>query len=153
MFPNNLTTDGLLKHDALQSAGQIILESSTDTVLPAYGKVFLKVEFYKTGKFTLVIFFTVDTKNEVIISHKASCKLGLLKVLYHNKATQHRQLKSVRIQTPQQEKYIHYCSSLSFARSHYSCSPFTRLQPDHSVIFKTIQQTFPHYKTIQSCTV
>ena len=38
----------------------------------------------------------VDTKNEVIILHVASNQLGLLKVLCHNRATQHRQLDAVR---------------------------------------------------------
>ena len=36
MFPNNLTTNGLTKYDALQSVSHIILESSTDGILPVY---------------------------------------------------------------------------------------------------------------------
>ena len=43
MFPNNLTTDGLLKPDAFQSASHIILDSFTDGILPVHGTVILKV--------------------------------------------------------------------------------------------------------------
>ena len=45
----------------------------------------------------------MDTENEIIISYAASTQLGLLKVLCHNKVTQHRHLHAIRKQAQQPE--------------------------------------------------
>ena len=72
VFPNNFTTHGLPKPDALQAASHIILESYTDGILPAHGEVILNIVDYKTGMLMPIRFFIVDIKNEVIISSMVS---------------------------------------------------------------------------------
>ena len=100
IFPNSFTTNGLAKPSVLQSENHFILESYRDGILLVHGTVILKVAHYKTGKLMPIRFFVVDTKKETIISHVASTQLGFLKVLCHNRATQNRQLHSIKTHPP-----------------------------------------------------
>ena len=54
-------TEGLPKPNALHLANHIILESSTDGILPVHGTIMLEGEHYKTGKLMPIRFFIVDT--------------------------------------------------------------------------------------------
>ena len=80
MFPSNLITNGLPKPDALQSANHVIIESHTDGTLQAHWTVILKVAYYKTGRLRPIMFFIIDTKIGVIISHMPIIHLRLLSV-------------------------------------------------------------------------
>ena len=102
MFISKLTIQGLPKPDALQSTKNIILESHADGILPVHGTLILKVTHYKTDKLKPIRFYADDTKNKIIY-HVASTQLGLLKVLWHNRATWCRHLNAVR-NTPCKKK-------------------------------------------------
>ena len=65
---------------------QNTLESYTDGILPVQGPIIIQNAHYKTSKLMPIQFFMVDIKNEVFIWHAVSIKLGLLKVLCHNRA-------------------------------------------------------------------
>ena len=66
--------------------------------LPTIWTIILKVAYYKNGKLMPIRFFTVDTKNEIVIYHLTSTQLGLQKVLCHNRAKQQRYLHTIRKQ-------------------------------------------------------
>ena len=56
MIPGNCTKEDVPKPNALQSAKHIILGSYTDSILPVYGRVILKVAHYMTGKCYIIFF-------------------------------------------------------------------------------------------------
>ena len=127
MFPNNLTTDGLLKPIIIQSVNHIILVSYTNGILPVHGTVILKITHHKTGKFMLIRLFVMDIKNEIVISHGASTQLRLLKMLGHNRAIQCTHLDA--IQNPPFNLKAH-------------------LQQQQFTLYKTITHLITLFKTI-----
>ena len=115
MFPNNLIAGGLPKPDTLQSVTHIILDSYTDSILPVFGTVILKVAHYWTGTLMPVHFFVVDIKNKIIISHAVRTQLGLLSIMVQESNTVEALvlLQKTDITT---RKHINKSNSSSFTR-------------------------------------
>ena len=116
----------MFKPNTLQSARHIILESWTDCILPVHGTCILQETHYTTGKLMPIRFSIVDTKNEVIISHVSSTQPGLLKVLFHNRAAQHRHLDAIRKHSFQPENTSKPATIYSFLRLQNNCMFFLR---------------------------
>ena len=83
-------------------------------------------------------FFVVDANNVIIIFHITSTHLGLLKVLYHNRATQHRHLDPTKKHTFQQDD-TSTTSAVYLYKTTTSLHPFQ----DHSTTVPPLQD----YKT------
>ena len=72
MFPGNLTNDGFLKPNALNSVKHIILESYADSILQVHDIVILKFAYYMAGKLMPMRYLIIGTKNEVVILYVTS---------------------------------------------------------------------------------
>ena len=130
-----------------------ILESYTHYILSIHSTVIIKVTHYKTHKLIPTMFFTVGTKNEVIISHAANTQVGLLQVICNSRTGQCRHQDAIEhtFQPEQSPTTAH----IHPVQDHYTTAPFTRPQQSNnfplaipinsncSLLYKTIKQSTP----------